>query len=240
MGFHKSVSLITAVSVLAVLGVLPALACSITGQPSLLYGLEEGLWAEGSGVYEQETVAWAPSILIVSETTASVVTRYWGEPPANVGVQYEGGNWFAFLGSFGGDSCDGLLDNDGNILYHDGRVGTIGYGIAPPPAPEVGPGSGPEEQAAAGTVPWHRSAPSLELESGGLAGSLSAEELAALEAVYGSPQEVDVSTMTRVQASIAVWRTSLFTVVIVFLGLWFTVRRIRVNRSHAKVFRQDV
>jgi len=238
VGLRRFVSLITVVSVLAVLGVIPALGCSITGQPALLYGLKEGLWAEGSGVYEQETVAWAPSILIVGETTASVVTRYWGEPPANVGVQYEGGGWFAFLSSLGGDSCAGLLDSDGDILYHDGRVGTIGYGVAPPPSPEVGPGSGPEEQAAAGTVPWHRSAPSLELEPGGLTGPLSANELTALGAVYGSPQTVDVSTTTRTRASIAVWRPTLFTVSIFVLGLWFTVRRMRLHRSDAEISRQ--
>ena len=183
-------------------------------------------------------MAWAPSILIVGETTASVVTRYWGEPPANVGVQYEGGGWFAFLSSLGGDSCAGLLDSDGDILYHDGRVGTIGYGVAPPPSPEVGPGSGPEEQAAAGTVPWHRSAPSLELETGGLTGPLSANELTALGAVYGSPQTVDVSTTTRTRASIAVWRPTLFTVSIFVLGLWFTVRRMRLHRSDAEISRQ--
>lgn len=38
------------------------------------------------GIYEQQTIASAPSILIRAGATASVVTRYWGRPPANLSV----------------------------------------------------------------------------------------------------------------------------------------------------------
>jgi hypothetical protein len=203
--------------------------------------LEEGLFGEGSGVYERETVAWAPSILIRNQATASVVTRFWGVPPANLGVQYEGGDWFSFLVFLVGDSCAGRLDEDGNVLFPDGRVGTVGFGVAPPPPPpssEAHPEDGPEERAAVGTVPWHRSAPSLYLESGDQTGPLSPEESAALEDAYGSSHTVSVSTATRVQATIAVWWPIALATVVVILALWFVMRRIRGDRLDAGVSRQ--
>lgn len=179
-----TISFVLAVSAVAA---TPAQACTV-GMPGPLTEMVESWgWPESDGgIYEQQTIAWAPPILIRDTATASVVTRFWGRPPANVGVQYEGGEWFSFLGSvFVGDSCAGIVDGDGNIVAPDGNVGTLGYGLAPPPEDNEGPLS-PEESVAQGTVPTHRTAPILELENGKRTGALSATEVQTLEAAYGS------------------------------------------------------
>lgn len=218
-----------AVIVWVFFGALPVGACTISGQNSLLNGLDQGDWI---GVYEQETIARAPSVLIRGAASASVVIRYWGEPPANLGLQLEGGGPFPFLGFLGGDSCNGLLDSKGNILYNDGRIGTVGYGAAYAPAPEVGPNNSPEEQASAGTVPWHRSAPSLILETGGVAGPLSDNELAALEAAYGAPHAVEVSPDMRIQARVAAWAPTVIALVLFVGSMWLAIRMVRRGRGH--------
>ena len=211
---------------LSFVAAVPAEACSIAMPPPLLFVLEDGQMSpESSGIYEQETVAWAPSILIRSTATASVVTRYWGEPPANTGIQYEGGTWFPFLDRFSGNSCAGLVDRDFNPLTPDGPVGTLGYGVSQRPAKTEGPLS-PEEAAAQGSIPWHRFAPQLPLASGVDTGALSAAELARLDEVYGRPMVVEVTAFTRIQATIAVWFPILALIAVVF----FVVRFVLLHR----------
>lgn len=184
---------------------LPAGACSISGPTPLRSGLELGLLDREGGIYEQLAISGIPSILIREATTVSVVTRYWGRPPANVGPQYEGGEWFSWVKNpFVGDSCGGKLDDEGNILTPDGRPGTLGYGFAPPPEDTGGPLS-PAEAAAQGAVPWHRSAPSLTLDNGSSTGPLSAAELEMLEFTFGPGNEVEIPTSTYFRSTIIVW-----------------------------------
>lgn len=211
-----------------------AQACTVGMPGSLTEVVKEGGWPEANGgIYEQETIAWAPPILIRDTATASVVTRFWGRPPANVGVQYEGGEWFSFLNSlFGIDSCDGILDEDGNLVAPNGQVGTVGYGMAPPPENTEGPLS-PEEAAAQGTIPFHRSAPLLELENGSRTGKLSPSEIAALEGAYGSATVLEIPFWTRAQATFVVWWPSLLAVALVVGGVIYTVRK-RKGRSRSE------
>lgn len=180
-------------------------------------GLEVGLLDHGGGIYEQVTINRAPSILIRDATTVSVETRYWGRPPANVGPQYEGGEWFSWVKSFNVyDSCDGLLDDEGNILTPGGRPGTLGYGFAPPPESAEGPLS-PAEAAAQGTVPWHRSAPSLTLDNGSSSGPLSAAELEYLEATFGPATQVEIPASTYLRATIIVWSPTVLGIALIAL-----------------------
>lgn len=197
----------------------PAQACTVGMPGPLAVVVEEWGWPEkDGGIYEQETIARAPSILIRDSATASVVTRLWGRPPANVGVQYEGGEWFSFVKSFfSGNSCDGILDDQGNLIASDGQVGTVGYG--PPPVDNEGPLS-PEEAAAQGTVPFYRTAPILGLENGTLTGELSPGEIATLKAAYGPATVLEIPFSTRVQATIVVWWPTVlaFAVAVVVIG----------------------
>lgn len=189
---------------------------------------------EISGIYEQQNVSWAPSILVRGNATASVVSRYWGEPPANTGVQYEGGDWFPFLDRLGGSSCAGLIDRKGNVLTPDGPVGTLGYGVVYRPHSVKAPVS-PEEAADRGTVVWHRSAPELPLANGGNTGDLSAAEVDLLEDTFGSPVLVDITTMTRLRATLLVWwPVALFGILVFVVGrsIW---RRVRRRRSRLAV-----
>ena len=193
---------LTAVSIVLA---LPAQGCSIAGPPPLRVGLEEGLFDPGGGIYEQQTVAYAPPIVIRDAATASVVTRYWGRPPANLGLQFEGGRWFSWWPSNVRSSCEGILDDDGlHLLTPDGATGTLGYGFAPPPEDTEGPLS-PEEAKAQGTVPWHRDAPSLALSDRSLHGPISEAELAILEAVYGPATVVRIKPGTSWRAALRVW-----------------------------------
>lgn len=208
-----------------------ALACSLAGQPPLRMGLEQGLFDFDGGIYEQETIARAPSILIRDAATASVVTRYWGTPPPNLGTQYKGGGWLSWMPNLlSADSCEGLLDDEGNILTPDGSIGTVGYGYAPPPQNATGPLS-PEEAAAQGTVPWHRSAPSLLLDNEDIVGGLSVHEMDTLEATFGPATEVDHPISAYILATVVVWWPTVIGLAVVAGVIAFTVYRIRERRS---------
>jgi hypothetical protein len=43
-----------------------------------------------SGVFEEETIASAPAFLFRDRATATIVTRHWGDPPADLQLQHEG------------------------------------------------------------------------------------------------------------------------------------------------------
>lgn len=229
--------------VLAVLAILPtpALACTV-GMPGPLTEVVES-WAgpeADGGIYEQKTIAWAPPIIIRDTATASVVTRFWGRPPANVGVQYEGGEWFSFVDSlFVGDSCAGILDGDGNLIAPDGQVGTVGYGMAPPPEHNEGPLS-PEESAAQGTVPFHRTAPILELENGTRTGALSETEIQTLEAAYGPAAVLGIPFWTRVQATIVVWAPVLLAIGVAVVVVGFVLRLLWRRKARSRLESQSV
>lgn len=148
-------------------------------------------------------------------------------------MQYEGGEWFSFLDSlFVSDSCAGILDGDGNLMAPDGQVGTVGYGLAPPPENTEGPLS-PEESAAQGTVPFHRTAPIMELENGARTGALSETEIQTLESAYGPPTVLDIPFWTRLRANIVVWAPIVIAVgvAVVFVGGGLRIVRRREARN---------
>lgn len=109
-------------------------------------------------------------------------------------------------------------------------MGTVGYGVAPPPLDSSEPLS-PEEAAAQGTVNWHRSAPWLTLADGDAVGPLSTEEVAALEATFGTAKTVDVSATARVRVTIVVWYPVLLVVALVLLTARLLARRLHVRRG---------
>jgi hypothetical protein len=194
---------------IVVLPMTPALGCSVIEPAPFV-----DVIVDAEGVYRQETVARAPGFLLFwSESTASVVSRYWGEPPSNTGVQYEGGEW-KWSNPFTVDSCEGLLDDDGHILTPDRAVGTLGYGVA--------------------SESDHRDAPWAILASGGRTGDLSSEELSVLQSVLGPPVTVDHSTWTLIQATALVWwRTVLAYALVILLVVWIG-RRYRRNAAEQR------
>ena len=226
--------LLTVSFLLAVLAVAapPAQACTV-GMPGRLVDVvgEWGWSQEDGGIYEQETIAWAPPILIRDTATASVVTRFWGRPPANVGVQYEGGEWLSVVSSYvSPSSCEGILDQHGNLVAPDVGVGRAGYGMAPPPENNDGPLS-PEETAAQGTVPFHRTAPILVLENGTSTGALSANEVEILEAAYGPATVLEIPFASRAQATFVVWWPALLAFALAAVATRGVMYIIRTHRS---------
>jgi len=98
-------------------------------------------------VYEQETIAAAPAIFFREAASATAVARFWGEPPSNLGIQEEGGVMLSFLGLDGRaglfnlwselNSCHGLVDGQGRVIWDDGPLGTREYGVVEDPAPRT-------------------------------------------------------------------------------------------------------
>jgi hypothetical protein len=213
----------------------PALGCSIAGAqiPLEIHIADASSGTIQGGVFEQETIAWAPSILIRNAASASVVTRVWGQPPANTGIQFDGGYWLPFLRQWG-DSCKGVVDPNGHVILDRGRTGSLGYGYAPPPE-SGGEHLSPDEIEAQGTRPKHREAPTLLLEGGITSGPLSDAEEASLEAVYGPSDELPISTMTRVEATIGVWLPIVASIALLTVAVFLLAARVkrRLNRKRA-------
>lgn len=83
----------------------PAMACS----PFIHHVTEET-----PGVFEQETIAVIPSLGIREAKSASVVVRFWGQPPGHLGIQYHGGGLGPLLAS---SSCGPHQDTTGALRY---------------------------------------------------------------------------------------------------------------------------
>lgn len=196
---------------IVVLPMTAAHACSVAEPLPLVDAIEAD---EAPGVYQQKTVARAPGFFLFwSGSTASVVSRYWGEPPPNTGIQYEGGEW-KWSNPFVVDSCEGLLDDDGHILTPDGPVGTVGYGLA--------------------SESDHRDAPGPYLGDGAQTGELTSDETVILESAFGPLVGVDHSTWTLIQATALVWwRTVVSWGLIILAALWLA-RRYRRNAAEKR------
>jgi len=209
MSLRRLAVTVGATVVIVVLPMTPAPGCSVVEPVPIVDAI-----SEASGVYQQETVARAPGFLLFwSESTASVVSRHWGEAPPNAGVQYEGGEW-KWSNPFTVNSCEGLVDDNGHLLTPDRAVGTLGYGLA--------------------TELDHRDAPWVILASGGQTGDLSSEELSALESALGPAVDVDHSTWTLIQATALVWwRTVVSWGLMVLAALWLA-RRYRRNAAEQR------
>jgi len=99
---------------LLVAGAPACSACSVQLPPSLDEIVETRTAYETSvtGVFEVEHIAYAPNIGVRTARSVSVVTRYWGEPPPNLGRVSHGEFWFG-----GGSSCGNGNRDLGEIIY---------------------------------------------------------------------------------------------------------------------------
>lgn len=138
--------------VIAVLGLLamavvvptsPVAACSL-GPPPLLDEVVAAGDGTLAGIYEQTNIAPAPGIGPLRDTTVSVVTRYWGEPPQHLGREIHRE-----------PDCGLGPGVDGTVTYgavYAGYVpgygrGYSGVGVGPDPWDLTGPISAAQEAA---------------------------------------------------------------------------------------------
>lgn len=155
----------------------PALACS-QAEAIPLAELATGRIGDRAvaGVYEQRHIAAAPSLLVRDERTVSVVTRYWGDPPPDVGPVVHGRQTILYQ-----DSC-------GNEA---GQKGMVGYGWT-----WVG------ETTRERGLPWVTLGDAGTWET---VGTIDAGQEALLEAAFGDPQILEVSLFDRVLSHGLLW-----------------------------------
>lgn len=97
----------------------PASACSMDAPPHIddivpgaqVRGFSQDVFV---GVYEFEFVARSPGFIILGPRAATVVTRYWGEPPSNLSVQKVGDDFGGFIG---GSNCGVDVRDKGEVGY---------------------------------------------------------------------------------------------------------------------------
>ncbi|MEN8237891.1 MAG: hypothetical protein ABFR53_01690 [Actinomycetota bacterium] len=138
-----------------------------------------------AGVYEQEHIAGSPGLVFISPRTVSVVTRYWGTPPAHLGPQMHGEG----LGIFGVSSC-------GNQA---GTVGLIGYNWVDRHDLDIGRDP-------------HRPLPSIDIRPSldgfteTTTGVLTEAQEADLTRRFGEPKVVLISAKHRFLANLMAWQ----------------------------------
>jgi hypothetical protein len=88
-----------------------AMACS-TAQATI----DWLTWDDKTGAFEQRTIAYAPADPLTDGRSASLVVRYWGEPPAELGLAFHRGREFPPLRLMGG-SCGWWRDPVGALRY---------------------------------------------------------------------------------------------------------------------------
>ena len=191
----------------AFVGASVAFACSRTGPP-LIEDIVPGVGnapigaADVVGVYEQEHIAEAPALVFVDSRTASVVTRYWGIPPTNVGLSIHGSG----AGLLGVSSC-------GNEAGH---VGWVGYYWV---------------DARFLDRPANQSRPLPFIDIGnGVIGRLTTDQEAQLADRFGPPVSVEVSFWERIGGTLFVWRHHLAVATAVVLPFGLAVSRRRFWR----------
>lgn len=175
---RKSLSVSLGIGVaVALVAASPAVACSQSVPPSideLASGSFEG--TPVAGVYEQHHIDSAPHLGVRAERTVSVVTRYWGTPPANTGRVIHGNDTVLAMSSCGNES---------------GHEGMVGYGW-------VAEGSTSEYRG----LPWvNLGGP----DTWQTAGTLTVEQEQMLEAAFGPPVILEVSAATRAGALVQLW-----------------------------------
>lgn len=141
-----------------------------------------------TGVFEQQTIVYAPADPLSNGRSASVVVRYWGEPPAQLGAVIHRGREFPLNEILGG-TCGLWRDPVGSLRY--GRVD-------------------------AGADATYRSA-GHPLVDGAGAPLMPGEYLARLEAQFGPPVEVEVKTSDVAQGVVGVWLPKLGTASLLML-----------------------
>lgn len=157
------------------------------------------------GVYEREHLAESPSLLVVGGRTVSVVTRYWGEPPPDLGLNlhtasmgwWDSGVWPCYGGG--------------------GHVGRVDYRW-------VGEGTLDDAPRVTNHIEKHF----LGL---GADDRLSPAQDAELTARFGPPVIVGASLGERLGGTLFVWRHHLAVAPAVLLPLGFVASRRRLWRS---------
>lgn len=141
-----------------VVGQSTALACSRVAPPSME---EVAANTDGSiaGVYQFMTLARAPTMGWRYATTATILTRYWGDPPDNTGIDVTGGEPWPLYTWYGSGPCGPGAQPP---------VGEIGYAT-----PRSGGSSG------------HRSITTWVVMGESMVGELSPSQVRALDATYG-------------------------------------------------------
>lgn len=74
------------------------------------------MWDGKTGAFEQQTIAYAPADPLTDGRSASLVVRYWGEPPADIGLAFHGGHEFPPLRLMG-STCGWWRDPVGAFKY---------------------------------------------------------------------------------------------------------------------------
>ncbi len=109
----------------------PALACSIAAAEPLAEVLESGEVHEREvvGIYEERHIAWFPALPgVLTDHSAAIVVRYWGEPP-NTGIEVRGGT----QGLLGGGSCGETGEAVGYVMFDATFAGSQDYMRGPFP-----------------------------------------------------------------------------------------------------------
>lgn len=94
---------------------LPAAACSYTTGPELSDYLSGDEWnGQIDGVFEYQHIAWTPNLGYRDERSVSIVTRYWGDPPDQPGLEIHGEHFLGYTNS----CANGAIP-----------LGTVDYGV---------------------------------------------------------------------------------------------------------------
>lgn len=164
------------------------------------------------GVYEQEHITGSPGLVFISPRTVSVVTRYWGTPPASLGPQTHGEG----LGILGSSGC-------GNQA---GTAGLVGYNWV--------------DQVYLDNAPdAHRPLPSIDIRpfhdgyTETTEGVLTAQQEADLTERFGKPTTIAVSSSDRLKATLMAWQYHIIALVSVAGIATVLVLRRRRDRSNA-------
>lgn len=159
-----------------------------------------------TGVYQLETLALVPDMGLRKGAAATVVARYWGEPPRELGIQVDGGEWF--LGLLWHTDCgpDPLPP-----------AGESGYGF------QIEGDSGRFVAVQMVDGPWY--AP------GTMHGELNAEQVAALDQRYGPHRVLEISAADSFRGLVAVWWPNALLLAGVAGGVYLLVRRYKRRRS---------
>lgn len=88
------------------------MACMYTPGPELEELLSDDTWKEQvDGVFEYQQIAWTPSLRFRDERSVSIVTRYWGFPPDQPGLEIHGDHsWLGVHSCPNGASPLGTVD----------------------------------------------------------------------------------------------------------------------------------
>lgn len=184
-----------------------ASACSWGWPPTIQ---EVAADADVVGIFEQEHIAEAPALVFVSSRAVSVVNRYWGTPPPNVGLALHGEG----SGILGVGSCGNLAGHLGLVRY-----GGVSQSVvdAPPSA-------------------YTRRLPRINIGSEdnrdviNFDGRLSVDQEAVLTARFGPPVTVEVSRWERIGGTLFVWRHHLAIAPALLVPLGLVVSRRRLWR----------